>query len=274
MPRPSRLVPVLVSSGLLLACGSNNQGGVTPDAATLIAVDPADFPRTDVAGEKAGAGGVAGQSANVDNIAGKAGVVGQSASGGSGVGNSSPADAAGTPVGCGNPAGAVYVAELIDVSKDLAREAGTPIPDFTVQSSPVTSCSRVVAFSHVVPNREYIAKVSVYADLDGDPKTIDVCTVAGTSVTVARNVGEDCATLTGPNHPPLTLAKPLATLHCYGWQKESKTAAANSAAGSAGDPGADGVGGAGGAGGASPLGGPGVAIQYRTMTLHYCAIEP
>jgi hypothetical protein len=269
MPSPSRLIPLLVSSGLLLACGSTNQAGVTPDSVTLIAVDPADFPRTKAAEQREGTGGVDGQSVN-DGSAGAAGVDDRPTNGGSDAGSSSSGDVGGNPGGCGNPAGAVYVGDLIDVSKDLAREAGTRLPDFMVQSSPVTSCSRVVAFSRVVPNREYEVKVNVYPDLDGDPKTVDVCTVGGTSVTVVRNDGEDCATLTGRDHPPLTLARPVATLRCYGWQKDSNTAVSNNAAGSGGDTGADGTDGVGGTISVSPPGGPGVALQYRTMTLHYC----
>ncbi|HMA97777.1 MAG TPA: hypothetical protein VKP30_34060 [Polyangiaceae bacterium] len=173
---------------------------------------------------------------------------------------------------CGSPAGSgSYVAELIDVTQrtdvDINQES-RKIPSFPAQSSPATACDRSVAFGRVVVNREYVARVSTYADTDGDPSTVDVCTREGTSVAVTRENGE-CT-----SH----LAQPVSRLSCYGWRKPG---AVNSLASS-------GVAGSAGTAVESPSqeltaspavagcegdGCGGVAIEHRTMALRYCVSD-
>jgi hypothetical protein len=245
MPRPSSLLSLCFSSELLLACGSTNTATTTPDSVTLIAIDPTDFPRMTTS-----TGSVVTSDAGSPDAALADGGTGHVA-------------ACGTPYGFG-----AYVAELLDVSGDLVKEAGPYVADaFPVQSSPAMPCHRTVAFGRVVPNRQYTAKVTVYADSDGDPSTLDICTLEGTSVTLARENG-GCTT---------TLAKPVAALNCYGWQTEPLvTDVADASASEAGV-----MTGAGGSNAGldenrcdpTTRGCPGLAIQYRTMTLHYC-VEP
>jgi len=228
MQSPVRLTSLSVAFGLCCACGSTTTATTEPDAETLIAVDPADFPGAE---------------------------------------------------GCGSAQGfGSFVAELFDVSGRIAQddEADDSIKEFSVQSSPATACDRAVAFSRVVEYREYMARVATYADSDGDPSTIDVCTVEQTSVAVMRENGE-CTT---------TLAAPLATYDCWGWQETTQSSATDASttntestnAGSAGaEPADTAVTEPADAAvtelaitSAASVGKPGVAIEYRTMTLHYC----
>lgn len=221
------------AAGLLFACSDSGSGTAIVDAHTLVAVDPVDFPSTAL-------------------------------------------DARGVSLCSGPDSQGAYVAELIDVS---GVETDLETVSFPVQSSPPTACSRAVAFARIVEHREYVARVWTYADSDGDPNTIDICTKGGTSVAVTRVSGE-CTT---------TPAVPVSQLKCYGWQKPSESqqhvapvpdaAESATAAGAPAQPADSAT-----AGGASALtsesslscgdkGCPGVAIAYRTITLHYCVAD-
>jgi len=176
-----------------------------------------------------------------------------------------PADAA----ACGSPAGlGSYVAELIDVSQrtevDIEQES-RKIPNFPVQSSPPTACDRSIAFGRVVVNREYVARVSTYADLDGDPSTVDICTRERTSVALTRENGE-CT-----SH----LAQPMFRFSCYGWRKPGAVniLPPNGAAGAAGtaveSPSQE-ASAPSTVAGCEGNGCAGTALEYRTMSLRYC----
>lgn len=197
---------------LSLACSNSGSGTATPDAHTLVAVDPIDFPDAPTEG------------------------------------------VTGNPSVCHGPnSSGAYVAELIDVSRDadieslLTEPEAADFPIFPVQVSPATTCTRAVAFGRVVENRKYVATVWTYADMDGDPDTVDVCTIDGTSVTVTRINGQ-CTT---------TPATPVAQLTCYGWQRPTTETAGSTNS----NPSCD------------ELGCPGIALEYRLMTLHYCVVD-
>lgn len=135
------------------------------------------------------------------------------------------------------PRGA-YVAELIDVTGRLSElDPEDSLDPFSVQSSEPVPCGKTIGFAEVTPDRLYELVVRVYPDLDGDPETVDVCTVKDTSVTVTRTDGS-CTT---------ELAAPSATLDCYGWSNSSK-------------------------GLEDPDGGPVLAIEYRTAMAQYCRV--
>jgi hypothetical protein len=206
-----------LAAGLLLACSNSGSGMAAPDAHTLVAVDPIDLPDPDAEG------------ASIDN----------------GV--------------CRGPnSTGAYVAELIDVSRDVDMDSlltESEAADFPVQASPATACTRSVAFARVVENREYIAKVWTYADADGDPDTVDVCTIDGTSVAVTRVDGR-CTTM---------LATPVAQFTCYGWRRPAPQSAEHADATSQ-SPSAS-------CDAAGSLGCPGIALGYRLMTLHYCVLD-
>lgn len=224
MPNIPRLAAAYLMAGLSLACSDSGSDTTTPDAYTLIAINPEDFPSV--------FDGVRPENTGV----------------------------------CSGPnSQGAYVAELVDVSGVVDTDSMTPIPDFAVQSSPATACNRTVGFARAVEHREYVARVWTYADIDGDPATIDICTIDGTSIAVMRVNGQ-CTTVP---------ATPVSQLRCYGWQKPSSAppemtgeplsgaaGAASSSTGGAASKSCD------------EFGCPGVAIGYRTMTLHYCVAEP
>lgn len=188
-----------------IACSSTSTATLTSDAKTLVAVDSRDFP-------------VAAACTQDDD---------------------------------GTLSGGTYVAELIDVSGAISATDSTPVSgkrsldaqdnEFFVQSSGVTTCGKTVAFGDAVPDRVYEVRVSVYADLDADPTTVDVCTLKGTGVTVNKVDGK-CPALLDAG---ATIATPAIELQCYGWQAPSTD----------GSPGA----------GQAVL-----SLSQRTVTAHYC----
>ncbi|MGC4070031.1 MAG: hypothetical protein QM784_36325 [Polyangiaceae bacterium] len=103
--------------------------------------------------------------------------------------------------------GGAYVAELLDVSGATELDSETALDDFLVQVAPPVPCGRGIAFANVTENRRYEVSIRVYPDLDGDPDTVDVCTLAPTNVTMTRENGT-CTS---------TLATPSSTLRCFGW---------------------------------------------------------
>jgi hypothetical protein len=235
MPSPLRPFLIGLSFGLVLACGATDTSTTTTDSVTMISVSPTDFPAAAQCGDGKGSG--------------------------------------------------AYVAELIDVSRLVAQDTSNDIGEFVMQSSPATACNRSVAFGEVVENREYVVRIKTYTDSDGDPSTIDVCTLNRTSVTVPRQDGVCSETLADA----AALAEPLSTLFCYGWRASGSLPATTGSAGSAGSAGASDSAGAAGSGGSSgtagasgsgarcnpqTLGCPGTAIEYRTVTLRYCAMSP
>jgi hypothetical protein len=151
----------------------------------------------------------------------------------------SPADFAGTG-DCGAEGGlGAYVATLIDVTGDFV-EGKKVIDEFFVDTSPPTSCTQSIGFATVVPDRAYEVIVEGYADTDGDPTTVDICTVKGTRVVLAKN-GKQCT------HE---VVAPIQSWRCYGWQDPSD--------GSSGDGQGD--------------GNPAIAIEYRSVSLHDCRL--
>ncbi len=140
---------------------------------------------------------------------------------------------------CGEDAGTgSYVATLLDMTGDLT-EGEAPIEEFAVDTSPPTACTDSLGFSLVYPDRAYEALVELYPETDSDPSTVDVCTVEGTRAAVTR-VDGTCTD---------ELATPVGTLRCHGWV-ESAT------------------------GSAAPAGRPAIAIEYRSVSLHYCEALP
>jgi len=140
---------------------------------------------------------------------------------------------------CGADSGSTgYVATLLDVTGDMT-EGDAPLEEFIVDTSPPTACTDSLGFSWVYPDRAYEALVELYPELDQDPDTIDVCTVAGTRAAVAR-VDGTCTS---------ELVSPIGTVRCHGWV-ESAT------------------------GSAAPTGRPAIAIEYRSVSLHYCEPLP
>lgn len=111
----------------------------------------------------------------------------------------------------GSLPGGAYVAELIDVTGDFIKE-------FSVQSSKAMACGKPVGFAKAFENRSYEVLVKFYPDLDGDPSTIDVCTVEGTSVTVLGLGNGKCPRAFDDS--ALTLATPSLEFRCYGWAIE------------------------------------------------------
>lgn len=136
--------------------------------------------------------------------------------------------------GCGDSGGfESYLATLLDVTPEMTADQ-EPLAEFSVQSSPVTSCDRPIAFGDVYPGRWYEVLVEGYRDRDGDPDHIDACSIDGTAA-----VGT--ADQNGCQGPPLAADY---RWRCYAWQDETT--------GSEGD------------------GHPVVALEYRTMMLHLC----
>jgi hypothetical protein len=176
--------------------------------------------------------------------------------------------------------GGAYVAELVDVSDEPISDDGTGVGNFSVQRSEPIRCGKTVGFAKVVADRSYETTVKIYPDVDGNPETVDICTLEGTSVAVLRPENGKCPKTLGDT--PLTLATPSMTVHCSGW-----AAAIDFGNGGSGgtDSNAGGqsngtveTGGAGGNGGFStgnsrsdyPEGKPAVAIDNRTVFTRYC----
>lgn len=155
-----RSLATLLAAGLSLACSNSGSGTVAPDAHTLVAVDPIDFPDDSVPS-----------------------------------GSSSPSVCHGPNSSGAYVAELIDVSQDTDMESLVSD---LELGDFPVQASPATVCSRSVAFARVVENREYIAHIWTYPDTDGDPSTADVCTIDGTSVTVTRVNGECTTTPASP----------------------------------------------------------------------------
>jgi hypothetical protein len=170
--------------------------------------------------------------------------------------------------------GGAYVAELFDVSN-------APISDnisgsgFSVQRSEPIRCGKTVGFAKVVADRVYETTVKIYPDVDGNPETVDICTLEGTSVTVLRPENGKCPKTLGDT--PLTLATPSMTVHCSGWAidlgtggsggSDSKNGGQSSESGGAGGNGSVGT---DNSGIDYPEGKPAVAIDNRTVFTRYC----
>jgi hypothetical protein len=220
----------------LFACNSSNSTSTELDSITLVSVDPADFPETAQCAQRSD----------------------------------------------GTFPGGAYVAELIDVSNEpIADNKNDPISDikgeggFSVQRSEPIRCGNTVGFAKVVADRSYETTITIYPDIDGNPETVDICTLEGTSVAVVRPKNGKCPKTLGDT--PLTLATPSMTVHCSGWA---------AALGTGGSGGSDSKnsgqsnesGGAGGSGGSTtdkseidyPEGQPAVAIDLRTVFTRYC----
>lgn len=157
MPSLLRLSAIGLPLGLLLACGSSSTTTVVPDAATLIAVDPADFPGWDCA-EGAAATTNGGQSGQGED----------------------------DPRAFGS-----YVAELVDASEIVSYDYPVQLTrPFIIQASPPTRCNTPVAFGKVTKLRVYLVRVDVYRE-----STAELCAVAtGTSLVVARDTEGNCGT--------------------------------------------------------------------------------
>jgi hypothetical protein len=295
------LTSFCVSSALLLACGSSGTTSTVTDAVTLIAVDPADFPKMlaissggtagnagqsadgGVAGSatspesnlaaagnlaqfsgggtagsagRPGDGGTAGSATSVLSSNTVAGSLGQSMASGEVGGGGLIGNAARIVGDCASGVGS-YVAELIDVSRLLTLDTSITLADFPVQSSLPTACNRPVAFSRVTPNRLYEVRVSTYAE-----DAARLCALDGTTVTTLRT-GDECTA---------QLAQPtLSGIVCYGWQQAADHSSCDGSAGAGGTASsADAGGAAGSAGARDRVGCPGLAIEYRTITLNYC----
>lgn len=148
-----------------------------------------------------------------------------------------PADFAGGE-GCGEPGGlGAYVATLVDVTGDMV-EGNRVVEEFFVDTTPPTACTRALGFGTVFPDRAYEAIVEGYLDADGDPATMDICSVEGSRIAVAREDGE-CS------HSLVTPAK---VWRCFGWQSPSGDASKNG----------------------QGRGNPAIAIEYRSVSLHDC----
>jgi hypothetical protein len=263
-----------LTAAFLLGCSGNNTTTTPPDASTLIAVDPSDFPVDAACGRTANAMGAAGNSASTTAV------------------NS-------------------YVAELLDLSysyeqkqRDLANGISQPEQEFVVQSSPATPCSKSVAFAQVSPLRLYAVRVTTYVDPVANLDRSGLCTRNGTNIAVVRGEG-DCNEST-------QLATAIRKFKCFGWIEPSPATSTAGAAGASGAPSIAEVGAAGSApdadatgteetptvgaagagangaattptidgagGGAAGTGGsaaqwrgrPAMAVEYRTVTLRYC----
>lgn len=187
------------------ACSNSSTETLTSDAVTLVAVDSRDFPDS----------------------------------------------AACTVDADGNLSGGTFVAELIDVSGIISTTDDSPVSgtkslsaednEFMVQSSEAMPCGKSVAFADAVALRRYEVRVNVYADLDGDPTTSDVCTVEGTRVAVQKSNGK-CPALSDAG---TTIATPALSLRCFGWQAPSVN-------------------------GTAGAGEPVLAINQHTVVAHYC----
>jgi hypothetical protein len=149
-----------------------------------------------------------------------------------------PEEANCTPTVSGTLPGGAYVADLIDVSGATELD-GEDLGPFLVQVAPPVPCGRGIAFANVTENRSYEVVVRIYPDLDGDPSTVDVCTLAPTNVTTTRENGE-CGS---------KLATPSATLRCFGWEAVSDQ-----------DPG-------------QLKGKPVLAIEQREVVASYCVVD-
>jgi hypothetical protein len=136
--------------------------------------------------------------------------------------------------------GGAYVADLFDVSLDWKNEKETQ--RFLVQSSPPVPCGRGIAFAKVTENRSYDVRVRIYPDLDGDPTTVDICTLAPTNVTVKREGGQCTSSLATAN----------ATLHCFGWEKPTDPDSSDAGA---------------------PIGMPVLALDQRKVLASYCEVS-
>jgi hypothetical protein len=159
----------------------------------------------------------------------------------------------------GSLPGGAYVAELIDVT-GIVEESGKSVEEFSVQSSKAIRCGNPVGFAKAFENRSYVVQVQYYADVDGDPSTIDVCTVEGTSVTVQGLGNGKCPRAF--DDATLTLATPSLEFRCYGWAIEP-TLTGNTKKDSSEDP--------------KPLseleGAPAVAFDKRTVYARHCIQE-
>jgi hypothetical protein len=152
----------------------------------------------------------------------------------------------------GSVPGGAYVAELIDVSGKVSTDSTNTLEEFPVQSSTPAKCGTPIGFPEAIADRVYEVDVTVYPDLDGDPNTVDICTVEGTSVTLVRPKNGCPKTLDGRQ----TLATPVTTFRCYGWaiQPSPKPLAAETPSEKM-----------------SPReGAPVLAIDQRTVFAHYC----
>lgn len=248
MPSPSRLFSITATLGLLLGCGSTSTSELIPDAATLIAIDPANFP--ELACEETGSDAAAGNAGGSSDLTRKFGA---------------------------------YVAELIDVSGALALDSDVKLKDFVLQASPPVRCDRSVAFGRVTPLREYRVRVHVYRE-----SVEELCAVApGTSVVVRRDENGECGSVAVAPVARLTCDgwRELARGSSDGTggagagdsPEASPGGMAGAAATSTNDPSANGPasGDRGAAGSPSvvtedTLGRPGISIDYQTVTLKYC----
>jgi hypothetical protein len=145
----------------------------------------------------------------------------------------------------GTVAGGAFVGELIDVTGRLTTTTAyiNALKDFRVRASQPVACGDSIGFADAVPNRSYEVQVMVYPDTDGDPNTVDICTRDNSNVAVAKDADGNCTT---------TFVSPSETLRCHGWVDESSS---NN----------------GGLG--NPNGQPAIAIEFRTVTAHYCIPE-
>ena len=176
--------------------------------------------------------------------------------------------------------GGAYVAELVDVSAEPIS-GDTNEGGFSVQRSEPIRCGKTVGFAKVVADRVYETTVKIYPDVDGNPETVDICTLEGTSVAVLRPDNGKCPKTLGDT--PLTLATPSMTVHCSGWTAAIKLETGGSGGSDSNNGGQSNgtveTGGAGGNGSVGtdnsgsdyyPEGKPAVAIDNRTVFTRYC----